>query len=441
MKVPMISAEHISKKGISLLAETMGFGPSEAQQARAPSLSESDTFERILASLHEAALDDTHWPSASALIDDTLGVHGNCLVYGDAHSREDIRIDYAGFFYRGERRHEWEREYFDVYFPMDERVPRLLQLPDSQLVHMADLFTGEELKTSALYNDFSIRVHAQNSIDVRLDGPDGSCITWGVNDPVDGGGWSSARLDTLRRLLPHIRQFVCFRQALSGAGALGASLMELLDTTGSGIIQLDRRGRIVAANDRARALLRTGDGLLDERGFLFARRPEDNADLQGLLARALPPFGAQGVGGSTMARRSSALPLVLHVNPVAQRETDSRSWPVAALVLVVDPERRTRIDPDMVRAALGLTGLESRVAVLLAEGKSVREIAATMGRRGKHDPHAREAHVHQTRPHTASRSGAACALAGRRSRISRLKAVTALGLRRHRISPRILPGI
>ena len=50
-------------------------------------------------------------------------------------------------------------------------------------------------------------------------------------------------------------------------------------------------------------------------------------------------------------------------------------------MLVVDLARRTRIDPDAVGAALGLTGMESRVAVLLAEGKSVREIAAAMGRK------------------------------------------------------------
>ena len=167
----------------------------------------------------------------------------------------------------------------------------------------------------------------------------------------------------------------------AGAGALGASLTELLDTTGSGIIQLDQRGRIVEMNDRARDLLRTGDGLFDARGFLFARTPEDNTHLQGLLTRALPPFGAQGVAGSIIVSRASALPLVLYVNPVNRQETHLRVWPVAALVLVVDPESRTRIDPAMAGAALGLTGTESRVAVLLAEGMSVREIASAMGRK------------------------------------------------------------
>ena len=232
------------------------------------------------------------------------------------------------------------------------------------------------------YNELLARAHAQNSIHVRLDGPNGSRIVWGINDPVDGDGWSSAQLDSIRRLLPHIRQTVHVQQALAGAGAVGASFAQLLDTTGLGIVQLDGRGRIVAANDRARDLLRSGDGLFDEDGFLCARRPEDNAELQGLLTRALPQFGGQGAGGSTMVRRSSALPpLVLHVNPVGRQETDLRVWPVAAFVLVVDPASQTRIDPAVAAATLGLTGMESRVAVLLAEGMNVREVAAATGRK------------------------------------------------------------
>ena len=79
--------------------------------------------------------------------------------------------------------------------------------------------------------------------------------------------------------------------------------------------------------------------------------------------------------------RASALPLVLHVSPVDRQESDIRVWPVAALMLVVDPAGRTRIDPAMAGAALGLTEMESRVAVMLAEGMSVGNIAAATGRK------------------------------------------------------------
>ena len=50
----------------------------------------------------------------------------------------------------------------------------------------------------------------------------------------------------VRRLLPHLRHHVIVRQALAEAGALGASLTGLLRKSGTGIIQLDGHGRIVA---------------------------------------------------------------------------------------------------------------------------------------------------------------------------------------------------
>ena len=210
----------------------------------------------------------------------------------------------------------------------------------------------------------------------------GSRIQWEINDPLDGNGWSSAQRDWIRRLLPHVRQTVHVQQTLARADALGATLTEMLDRTGLGIVQLDAHGRIVAANDRARNVLRTGNGLLDADGFLFASATRDNDDLQALLSRALPPLGAQGTGGSTIVRRSGALPpLVLHVSPVGRREPDFPVWQVAALVLVVDPANGAAIDPAAVAAALDLTGMESRVAVLLAQGMNVSQIAAATGRK------------------------------------------------------------
>ena len=344
-------------------------------------MSQQDAFDRILAALHAAAFDDTRWPAAAATIDEACRAKGNLLVFGDGHSLENTEIFMARFCYRGQRREDWEREYFAVYHPQDERVPRLRQLPDSRLVHIRSLYTEQEAKSSATYNEALPRSHTLNGLHVRMDGPDGTRIVWTIADPVDGSDWSRAQLDTIGRLLPHVRQYVRVRHALAEAGALGASLTALLAHTRSGVIQLDRRGRIVEANDHARALLRRGDGLSDQGGSLHARAPADDATLQKLLAGALPRFGDQGVSGSMMVRRALDLPgLVLHVSPVDDGESDIRARRVAALALIVDPGGRTRIDPALVAATLGLTPMESRVAVRLAEGRTVRDIARALGR-------------------------------------------------------------
>ena len=154
----------------------------------------------------------------------------------------------------------------------------------------------------------------------------------------------------------------------------------LLDNPRIGVLHLDRRGRIMAANDRARSILGHGDGLSDPDGVLRARAPADQDGLERLVGNALPVSGGAAVSGSMLLRRSPALPpFVVHVKPVKVPEPDYGAPHVAALVLVVGPGRRHRVDPRVVARTLGLTPTQSQVAVWLAEGRRVRDMARTTG--------------------------------------------------------------
>ena len=342
-------------------------------------MSDQDAFERILASLYDAMLDDTLWPATSALIDEACGIKGNGLLVGEGPP-DDLRVLFVGLYYRGERREDYEREYLTYYHPIDERVARLRQLPDSRVVHIASLYTTEEVQTSPVYNEAMARGSAQNSLNVRLDGSDGSHITWALHDPVTPGGWESSQLTMLKGLLPHIRQFVRVRQALANAQAQGASIHALLDNRRLGIIHLDRRGRIMEVNDRARALLRHGDAVVERDGELRARDPTAHPRLERLIARALPP-ARLAVSGSILLPRSPLLPpFIVHVKPLALRQPDYGTQRVAALVLITEPGRPASIAPHLVAETLGFTPAESHIAVGVAHGQTVREIAAATGR-------------------------------------------------------------
>ena len=229
--------------------------------------------------------------------------------------------------------------------------------------------------------DYPVALALTDSLNVRLDGPQDSRIVWVVADPVGGDGWSQSNVVMVERLLPHLRQFAHVRQALVEARALGSSLAMLLENTRFGVIQLDRFGRIAAANDPAGALLREGDGLHDQNGRLRAAVPEVDDALQGLLARALPPFGGQAASGSMMVSHALVLPrLVVHVTPVNCARVDGDASRVRALVLAIDPTHRDAVAPEFVAATLGLTLAESHIAVSLAQGRTVRDIALATGR-------------------------------------------------------------
>lgn len=343
-----------------------------------PTMTDDDSFGRVLALLYEAALDDSLWPAASAAIDEACAVIGNNLavVRLDARGAEML---FEAVYHRGEARPDLARDYEENYFAIDERIPRFLQMPEMRPFPMQALYSEAERKTSPAYNEAMPRFRAQDGLNVHMSGPDGAHIGWIPFDPVRPGGWESDRIASVDCLLPHIRRFVRVRQALADAGALRETLAGLLDNTAVGIVQLDWQGRIVEANERAAAHFRNGAGLTDLGGIAGARRPADNARLGRMLARALPGNGAPAAGSMTVARPPGLPPLTLHVCPVPARRTAFGLHRVAALLLIVDPAA-VRVEPEAVAAALDLTRAESRVAAALAEGMSVRDIAAASGR-------------------------------------------------------------
>ncbi len=339
-----------------------------------------DAFERILASLHEAALDDARWPAATSLIEEALDAAGNALSVVEGGD-DDVRIHFARFLRRGDSYQDLMREYFTLYHPHDEAMPRARLLPHGKLVHVRELYTEDELKTSPAYNEGLARLGSQNSLYAQMRGPDGLRVVWAIGDTDRSRAWESGELRLMERLLPHIHRSVIVRQALAAADALGAGLAGLLENDRIGVVQLDRGGRVLEANAPALEVLRRGDGLVDRDGALDAVLPADRTRLQRLVGRALPDFLGEAPGGGSMTvqRPSGRSRLGLHVMPVGDAAADFGGRRAAALVLVVDPARRPRIDAHRVAVTLGLTASEGRMAALLAEGLKVREIAAAQG--------------------------------------------------------------
>ena len=342
-------------------------------------MSDQDAFDRILAALYDAMLDDGLWPATSALIDEACGIHGNTLLFGRG-VKDQVRVTCAGFYFRGQRHEDLMREYLGVYHPIDERIPRFRQLPDSHLVHMSALYTAAELQTSPTYNESLPRLSAQNGVNVRFVEPDGSHLAWITADSVSPDGWASPQLALIRGLLPHIRQFVRVRQALASAEALGTTFANLRANPRIGVLCLDQYGQLVEANDRARDLLRRSDGVTDRGGLVQASVLTERVQFARLIARALPATGTPVSSSMVLHREAVSPPFVVHVTPVAGPQLDFGAQRVAVLLLLVEPGYQPGLDPALVAQSLDLSPAESHIAVWLAEGRTVRDIAETTGR-------------------------------------------------------------
>ena len=181
-------------------------------------------------------------------------------------------------------------------------------------------------------------------------------------------------------------------------GLVGA----LVDQGTVGLICLDRAGRILETNVRAREILRE----FGSRVPANARSPERPRHSAGPRARrrrlsdCLADHAVaierliQDALGETDAKRTGAAivlgewpdrnPLILHCRPVARSGSSAGAGAAAgaaaaAVVVIVDPWIPHAVDAEVIRRTLRLTPAESRVAAALAEGMTVRRIARATG--------------------------------------------------------------
>ena len=320
-------------------------------------------------------------------------------MFGDGESSEDPRIAFLLVCSHGERCLDLERLYHGTYYALDERVPRLRHASDGHLFHNTDVFTERELKTSPVHDAFS-RFHCGNALHVRLDGPHGSRTMWMVQDPIDDDGWSSARPDLIRRLLPHIRQTVRVQVALGRPGTLGMTLERLLEPP-------------VWASSSS-TVARQSWGRTTGPGACWAPAMSCPTPVAACPARRQGPTRNCGICLPGPCRRSEpagraarclrgvppARCWYLHVTPVGAGEAEPGAWPAGPHARCCAGDRagcgHRRGSPTL-HPRPGPSGRASRPGDDGARGRRGH------GPQGEHRTLARQAHVHQARAQPAGR--------------------------------------
>ncbi len=340
-------------------------------------------FEQTVAILLDAAFDDARWGDAFRAIDQLCSLNGGQFTALAANGGGNPEATFAACYINGDPHQEIVADWAENYATFSENVPRISRLPLGRLTHNEELFTPAEKRTSRMYNEFQPKYDCRDQVAVVVDRAtseriENSCLMWTMaNGEAD---WEPRKLKRIRGLLRHIRQTVQVRKELVAAEAHAyADVSTLLQHPSLGVVFLDRRGAIASVNQTAEQMLRVKDGIYEWQNTLRASLPDDDAKVHRLVSGALPRLGRIPVGGRLSVQRPSGLPLIVHVHPVTPRRADFGTERVAALVLIRDPDAN-ELDPEMVGDVLGLTAAESRVAILLTKGRSVRAIARELDR-------------------------------------------------------------
>jgi DNA-binding CsgD family transcriptional regulator len=232
----------------------------------------------------------------------------------------------------------------------------------------------------------------------------------GVHRPKSNGTpYDSADVRALQRFFPHVTRALKIQRRIEQTVGDREALAEATNGLSRGLFTFDARGRLLWTNQVGEDILRQTDGLTLSGDTLTAALATETRKLHQLLAGTLNEAGgresfAEGVrspaasggrrapdpthdsrplaSGDAMlvSRPSGCRSYVLLVSPlrVGVRPFDDRQ--PAVVVFVSDPERAPELPAVRLSRLYGLTPTEAQLALQLASGRDLKEIAAATSR-------------------------------------------------------------
>ena len=313
----------------------------------------------------EAGLDPTRWVKALTSVATATGSFGAVMLplAGDALPN----VPYT------ENVSEVMETYFrDGWHLRDERMRTVPTLTQRGVADDFDGHSADEIARHPYYQEFLAphRLRWYAGIKVAC-GDD----VWAValQRTIDQGPISADEKEELARISTRLSTGAAIARALSAAAASGA--LEAFEMSGTAVVLLNRHGHVFRANQSAERLL--VDDIQIVKGQLTARDTRATMALNRAIHTLLwRPHG--GLSAPVALPRASRRPLLAY----PARLTDSTANALAdcqAMVILIDPESKTRTPETNLRAVFRLTDAEARLATQLALGESLENVADQFG--------------------------------------------------------------
>jgi DNA-binding CsgD family transcriptional regulator len=203
-------------------------------------------------------------------------------------------------------------------------------------------------------------------------------VTFGLHRNADAGLYTAQDTARLTSLLPHLKRALTIRSRLTETSRKSSGAEAILDHIRYGVIVLSRSSEILMANHYAETVLTRRDGLMRDRlGHLAAASHPETQALAMTIAECRTKRMAMAM---RISRPSGAQAYELLLTPVVSRKQAELFECGTITVFLRDPEQVPAPQARTLHKLYDLTPAEAQVAVALAGGASLNEIAETSGR-------------------------------------------------------------
>jgi DNA-binding CsgD family transcriptional regulator len=337
----------------------------------------------LVTSAYEAALDPTLWTQFLARVSTQFHATAACLFlhdFADGSARSD-RPDISIGAIHGFEPAMWQA-YIDHYCHHNVWAQNEDVLRPGMAVTSSMLYPDARLMRTEYGNDWlrpQQLFYAMGGITDRL-----GTVALKVSfvRPQAAGPYDAAAIAAWQALVPHVQRAADLHRRLVEAQRRADDAEETLAMLGTGVLLLDRSGRVRHMNPAARTLLAQRKGLVvDFEGRLHSHGLVDRPALERELFLALHPVRTPGAA----ALRGRVVELAgpggkVHVSAVAlplgsvQVRVGS-----AAVVFVADPDARARALSEQLMTLWRLSPSEAALVEALVGGETLRQYANRRG--------------------------------------------------------------
>ena len=301
-------------------------------------------FERLVIDAYAAAADSDHWPAFLAHMRASFGADSATLQIHDLENLAGAIALSSG------TDSATEHAYNSYYAALNPWVTSAgAALRPGRVLTSEMVLTPDALERTEFYADFLRPAGLRHSVAAVVQRSDSTIAFFALQLSRKRGALADEDIERVERLMPHLTRAVELHRRVGALREQHRALRDTLDLTPWAVLLVDRRWRIVFANRRAAAIERA------------------------TLARVL--LAAQSGGGAVL--REEAPPLAVTVAPLAEANPFDAVDAATRIVVVVDPAHERGLPESWLREAFGLTPAEARLAMALARGASLDEIAGS----------------------------------------------------------------
>jgi DNA-binding CsgD family transcriptional regulator/PAS domain-containing protein len=321
----------------------------------------------LLPDIYHAALHPEAWGDVMRSIAQATGAIGGGYVISSKRTNRIINADAVGVsadIAEDYVQHYWKS---DPYWPVMDRA-------EEQWLPLSRLKAEVDLSSNEWYNDFICKLGVRELMVMKLAETPGLIACIGLQYGADLGREADEILDQLREPLSRAALIDMEMRSRAWEAEIAGNVIEQLSI---GLIVINDHGRVVEISPVAERLAARSDGISVRQSRVVLARAFEAAKFEAHLAAVLANgWTSKKAARMLVGRPSGKRPYSLTLVP-STRYPGSLGR-IYGIVLISDPDAGIPTEAEL-GELFGLSPAESRLAIALAQGRKLPEIAAEAG--------------------------------------------------------------